>query len=165
MLGRTAVLSRLRQEVSYAAFTGDKNARAKLDRINQEAAMIGQEIESVEAAVREAGNRLVTARQDEASAASHAKAEQIAELNIKLKEHLDNADDAFSDGIESVLDAGKTLSELHSLGVASPTDALFRINAVIAVKTVLQQLPNNWINDFELLVCRRCKKSNSSRLP
>jgi hypothetical protein len=39
--------------------------------------------------------------------------------------------------------------EMNTLGIASPTDQLFRINSVAAIKTVIQKLPSSWINDFE----------------
>jgi hypothetical protein len=48
-----------------------------------------------------------------------------------------------------VLVARDLLAQLHGLGVTSPTDQMFRINAVIAIKTALQLLPSNWISDFE----------------
>jgi hypothetical protein len=41
--------------------------------------------------------------------------------------------------------------EMHRLGIASPTDQLFKINTVAAIKSVLQNLPHAWINDFEFM--------------
>jgi hypothetical protein len=41
--------------------------------------------------------------------------------------------------------------EMRALGLASPTDQLFRINIVAAIKSVIQQLPSPWINDFEFM--------------
>jgi hypothetical protein len=41
------------------------------------------------------------------------------------------------------------LMEMNTLGIASPTDMLFRINSVAAIKTAIQKLPSSWISDFE----------------
>lgn len=47
--------------------------------------------------------------------ADRTKAEQIVVLNAKLKEELDDADDAFADAISSVLSARALLMEMHTL--------------------------------------------------
>jgi hypothetical protein len=149
LTSRTRLLADQRQKISYAANVGDKQAKAKLTEIIAETSTHGFNIESVQFALREANDRLVIARQAAASAADCDKANQIAALNAKLKEELDNADDAFSDAIASVLGARALLMEIHTLGVSSPTDQMFRINSVAVIKTALQNLPQPWISDFE----------------
>jgi hypothetical protein len=149
LFSRAKLLSKQREQVAFAALTGDKQAKARLADINAEDIGLTSNIASVEAALTVARANLKAAQQAEASAADIEKAKQIAALNAKLKEELDNADDALADAIGSVLSARALLMEINSLGVASPTDQLFRINSVAAIKTVIQKLPSSWINDFE----------------
>jgi outer membrane murein-binding lipoprotein Lpp len=154
--GRSKILQKQKQELSYSARTGDKGAKAKLDKISVDVVTLTNDIEITESALREAKSRCGAAEQVAARAADHEKATQlaaqIAALNAKLQEELDNADDAFSDAIGSVLSARAVLMEMHTLGViTSPTDQLFRINSVAAIKTAIQKLPQPWINDFEFM--------------
>jgi chromosome segregation ATPase len=147
--GRTGHLTDQRKQLAYAANVGDKSARQKLNALNSEVSHHRSDIENVEFALTEARARLAQAKAAEAQAADRANAQQIAELNAKLKDELDNADDAIADAIGSVLSARALLMEMRGRGLASPTDQLFRINAVAAIKTAIQKLPEPWINDFE----------------
>jgi hypothetical protein len=70
----------------------------------------------------------------EAGAADREKAEQISALNAQFKEQLEDADEAFSDAISSVLSARDLLMKMHTLGVAAPIDQQFRINVVACHK-------------------------------
>jgi hypothetical protein len=149
LFSRAKLLSKQREAVAFAAHTGDKAAKARLADINLEDISLGSNIASVEAALIVARANLATAKAAEASAADREKVKQIAVLNAKLKEELDNADDAVADAIGSVLSARAVLMEMHTLGLSSPTDQLFRINSVAAIKSALQKLPQPWINDFE----------------
>jgi transcriptional regulator of aromatic amino acid metabolism len=150
LFSRAKLLSRTREQVAHAALVaGDKKAKEKLAEINAEDTGLAAHVASVDAALVVARANLAAAQLVEAGAADHEKAKQIAELNGKLKEQLDDANDAFADAIESVLSARALLMEMHGLGVTSPTDQLFRINAVAAIKTAIQKLPEPWIRDFE----------------
>jgi len=150
LFSRAKLLSKERDQIAFAALTaGDKKAKDRLREINLEDINLTANIASVEAALVVARANLNTAKAAEASAADIEKAKQIAALNAKLKEELDNADDALSDAIGSVLSARTLLQNIHALGAPSPTDQLFRINAVAAIKSALQKLPQPWINDFE----------------
>jgi hypothetical protein len=146
---RAKLLSKQREAVAFAAHTGDKQAKLKLADINAEDASLAGNLASVEAALTVARANVAAAKVAEAQTADHEKARQVAALNAKLKEQLDDANDAFADAIESVLSARALLQEMTVLGVVSPTDQLFRINSVAAMKTVIQKLPSSWINDFE----------------
>lgn len=143
-------LSNRRDQIAFAALTaGDKQSKAKLSEINAEDISNAANLASVEAALQCARANLETAKAAEAVAADKAKAEQIAALNAQLKEQLNDADDALADAITSMLIARKLLMEMHTLGVTSPTDQMFRINSVAVIKTAIQLLPQPWINDFE----------------
>ncbi|SIO49692.1 hypothetical protein SAMN05443247_06521 [Bradyrhizobium erythrophlei] len=142
-------LSKQRDAIAFAALTaGDKASKEKLRNINLEDVGLTANIASVEAALTVARANVAAAQRNEATAADKAKAETIAALNAKLKEQLNDADDAFVDAMASVLNAKELLAQLHALGVG-PTDQLFRINVVTCIKTVIQELPSPYINDFE----------------
>jgi hypothetical protein len=149
LFSRAKLLSKKREQVAFAALTGDKAAKAELRDINLEDVNAAGNIASVEAALVVARNNLASAKAAAAGAADHQKARQIAELNTKLKEVLDDADDAFADAIASTLSARGLLMEMHALGVAAPSDQQYRINAVAAIKTAIQLLPSPYISDFE----------------
>lgn len=151
LLQEQAELADERGRVALRAHTGDKKSRTRLDEINIASAKFASEFASIEAAIIEANKNLDAAQAAEAQAADRTKAEQIAALNAKLKEELDDADDAFAEAISSVLSARALLMEMHTLGVTSPTDQMFRINAVIAIKSAIQLLPSQYINDFEFM--------------
>jgi hypothetical protein len=149
---RAAQLDKQRKSIAFAALTaGDKASKAKLAEINADDMALAANIASVEAALTVARTNLAAAQAAEAKAGDTEKAKAVAALNAKLKDELANADDAFADAIGSVLSARALLMEMHALGVGSPTDPMFRINAVAAIKTVLQLLPQPWINDFEFM--------------
>ena len=148
ILQEQAELATERGRVALSAHTGDAKSRKRLDEINIAATKFASEFASIEAAIIAANKNLDAA---EAQRVDRDKAKQIAVLNAKLKEELENASDAFSDAIGSVLSARDLLMEMHALGVTSPTDQLFRINSVAAIKSTIQKLPNNWINDFEFM--------------
>lgn len=149
LIQEQAELANERGRVALGAHTGDKKSRSRLDDINIASAKFASEFASIEAAITEANKNLDAAQAAEAQAADREKAKQIAALNAKLAEELDDADDAFADAISSVLSARALLMEMHTLGVTSPTDQMFRINSVVVIKTALQNLPQPWINDFE----------------
>jgi chromosome segregation ATPase len=149
LLQRNIELTEAMYRVSFDVHTGDKKARDRLDKLKAEHRDLSSELISMEAAIAEANKRLAAAEHAAVSAADCEKAKQIAALNSQLKEELTNADDAFADAIGSVLAAKELFLQLHALGIASPTDQLYRINAVTAIKTAIQKLPEPWIRDFE----------------
>jgi hypothetical protein len=152
LFDRAKELSKQREAVAHAALVGDDGkAKTRLKEINLESMTTGTNIESVDCALVVARSNLGAAQAAAAGAADIDRAKQVAALNAKLKEELDNADDAFSDAIGSVLAARTLLQDIHALGVTSPTDQMFRINSVAVIKTVLQNLPQPWVNDFEFM--------------
>jgi hypothetical protein len=151
LFSRSKRLSQERDQIAFAALTaGDKKAKARLADINTEDIGLTANVASVEAALTVARQNLANARDAEAQAAGVEKAKQIADLNAQIKEMLDNVDDAFDDAFSGLLEARKLLQDIHAIAAGvGPSDQLFRINSIIAVKSVIQELPSNWISDFE----------------
>jgi chromosome segregation ATPase len=135
LIARTKVLAKQRQECSYAAHTGDKAARTKLDKINVEASTHAGEIESVDAALREAAARLNAAHAETDRAADRAAAEQLRDKLKQFKELGEVLDDCFADFRSA------------AIGQAAPTHQQYRVLCEIALKTAVQQTPF-WSQDF-----------------
>jgi hypothetical protein len=147
LIARTKVLAKQRQECSYAAHTGDKAARTKLDKINVEASTHAGEIESVDAALREAAARLNAAHAETDRAADRAAAEQLRDKLKQFKELGEVLDDCFADFRSAAIEQKKLLDEIHALGQAAPTHQQYRVLCEIALKTAVQQTPF-WSQDF-----------------
>lgn len=147
---RAVELSDERNKISFGAHVeGDAKARKRLDAINIELATMASEQSSVDAALVEAQSRLATAQRDEALAADRANAEA---LRIKLSRFNELGlivDDAVWDVATSINEMVATLNEMHALGATSPTGVQLRVNGVLALKAMLQELPQLWVNDFD----------------
>jgi hypothetical protein len=149
LIGRIKTLGTQREAVSYAAYTGNKDAKAKLDKINIEASTIGHEIVSIEAAIAEANKRLATAQQAEASAADRTKALQITKLKTAFIENGINAGDALSDFIGFILEMKQQRDDMEALGIKAPISRQFLVNTTIAIKTALMLLPQPMVNELQ----------------
>jgi hypothetical protein len=151
LLGRTTILQKQREQISYSARTGDKSARAKLNALNVEISTNASESEIVDAALREAITRSGAARQAaqqaEAIAANNERERKIRELQTALVERLEIANDACEDIVSATTEAKILFNELHKLGIKTPTDDQLRINSVLAIKTLLNALP--WAREFQ----------------
>ena len=146
--GRTAILQKQQQEVSYAARTGDKSARTKLEKVNLEISTNDNEIKIIGSALIEAKSRLGSAEHVEAIAADRAKALKIQELKVAYIERLEIADEACEDIAKALTENKILLSEMHRLGFTALSHDLVRINSVLALKTMLMGCP--WdVQEFE----------------
>ncbi len=143
--GRTSILEKQQQEVSYAARTGDKQAKVKLDKINAEISANSNEIKIVMSALVEAKSRLGTAEQVEARAADQAKAIKIQELQLAFVERLELIDEACKDIAKCTSENKILLSEMHRLGVTAPSHDSVRINSVLAIKTTNERRTFKWL--------------------
>jgi hypothetical protein len=141
LIGRAAKLSADRQAVAYAAHTGDKAAKERLRKINDETVLHNAEIESVDAAIAEANARLAAAKDAEAQVADRANAEQLRIKASRLVELALIVDDAFADVISASTEMKEVLSEMHNLGCASPSHDQLRVMAVLVAKSAVMQIP------------------------
>ncbi len=147
LLGRTKLLSKQRQEVSHAAYTGNAKARQQLEKLNQETTAMGLELENIQAAIAEAQSILGAARADADRAAERAAAEQLRDKLKQFKELGEVLDDCFVDFRSAALEQKKLLDDIHALGQAAPTAQQYRVYCEIAFKTAVQQTPF-WSQDF-----------------
>jgi chromosome segregation ATPase len=147
--GRAEQISQERKSVGFQVHAEhDKAARRRLDELNNESAKLSGELESVEAAISEAGVRLDAAKAAAERAADQEKARKLREVikrasELKIDEHLEAA----------IADLNKLfliINDIHHLGSEFPTHLQARQNIALAVKGQLARLPTIWRNEFEL---------------
>jgi hypothetical protein len=146
---RAVELADERNKIAFGAHVeGDAKSRKRLDQINVEITTLSSEAASIDAALTEANTRLATAKRDEALAANRANAVQLREKLARFVELGMQLDDAVWDIGSSVTEMVALVNAMHALGQAAPTSEQFRVNGTMALKTMLQELPQLWINDF-----------------
>ena len=138
---RAKLLFKERDQISFAALTsGDKRAKDRLREINLEDVSLSANLASVEAARKVARANLAEAKAVEAQAANNAKALQIAALKTAFVDNGINAGDALADFVGSIMEMKQQRDEMEALGVKAPTSRQFQVNAIIAIKTVIQHV-------------------------
>jgi hypothetical protein len=142
LIGHSAKLVTDRQAIAYAAHAGgDKGAKERLRKINDETVLHNAELESIDAAIIEANARLVIAQADEAQQADRANAEQLRIKASRLSELASIADDCFQDLIGATNEMHSLLNEIHALGCPAPSHEQLRVFSVVAVKTHIMNIP------------------------
>jgi hypothetical protein len=136
-----------RTKLSFAAHTGDKAARARLDKLNAEAAIDDSERRSLDSAVSEAATRVEKAQAAEARKEARRKAaemrkhvDELAEVFPYLDRHLEEAARAFV-----AIDRG--FAQLRQSGVG-PSDAQFRLGLTSVVEAWAMRLPKHVHNQL-----------------
>jgi hypothetical protein len=89
--------------VSLAAHTGDAKARKRLDEINTALALHASELQSLDAALRAAGERVAAAQRAEAEAAAVANVQAIKQVVAELAEHASVADDVTKSELDGLV--------------------------------------------------------------
>jgi hypothetical protein len=127
----------------------DKASRAKLDKLNAEAAVHASELASLDAAIREAGERLAAARHVEAIEADKANAREVAKVVDELAEHGQVVDDVLHDLIEAGANLRAALNRLHGLGCNNPSHEQLATLGHLSILTALNK--TIWKRGFETL--------------
>ena len=129
LVARGAELAEQRQRISYAAHTGNREARAQLDQVNRQIALQESEARSLDAAIAEAEVRVEKARQAEAQAEARRVAKRLLKLADGLVQHAQSLDDANAVRIEASKAIGEKLNEMrelaHGLGIFAPSHEQF----------------------------------------
>jgi hypothetical protein len=108
LVARGVELAEQRQQIAFAAHTGDQAARKKLDGINRESGMQASELESLDAAIAEATKRVVAAERVVAIQAERAAALDLRKVADEL--HAAGADAGFA--LEAFVLAADRLHEV-----------------------------------------------------
>jgi hypothetical protein len=137
-----------RAKISFAAHTGDKGARQRLDKLNAEAALHESELRSLDAAIAEAGARVQQARTAEAAEKDKAAALGLRTTVKEIGDAMRYADSHLGKAIDALNAVNDALDRIHASGSDFPTNMQFAANAERALKTMLMRLPRVWWRDF-----------------
>jgi hypothetical protein len=112
---RATTLQTERRKLSFAAHSGDKPARAKLDKLTAESAGIALEVENLKAAIDEGRQRLVEANRQADLAQKKADALSVKEVAGRISTHgpaISAAIDALRDSFVALTADLRTAREL-----------------------------------------------------
>jgi hypothetical protein len=137
-----------RATIALDAFTGNDKARKRLDHINASITTRASELAALEAAIAKAHQRVEGLRQEQAAAEDRQRAKQGQALAEKIGARMKRAHASLSNGFDELAAAERELSELHQTGLTHPSHQSFRVNVVIALKTLLRSLPVTYRRDF-----------------
>lgn len=142
-------LEERRQEIAFAAHTGNKAERAKLDEINSEAISHDYELSSLDSAIAEATKRLAAADQAEAQAAERENAKALRAAVDEFTKHALAIDAAFAAMIKHATALEETLKDIHALGCGFPSRAQLDSLGARALGTAIMGTP--WRKEFQHL--------------
>jgi hypothetical protein len=112
-MARATAIASDRRKIGYLAHTAGGAARKQLDDLNREGAVLAGELESLGAAVEEAGARVTTAEQGVARAVARATAMQARDKYVpevkRAGASLSAALDAFGENLGAYLDAARLI--------------------------------------------------------
>jgi hypothetical protein len=120
---RSTALLDERKSISLAAHTGDQKAHTRLDRINFQIFSVDGELQSLAAALAEAGARLTAARQAEADAADHEAAKALLAQLTHFRDFAGGVDSAIEVLVASTNGLQETLTEINRCGSAFPSQS------------------------------------------
>jgi chromosome segregation ATPase len=147
---RGKTLADVRASLAYSALAdGNDQARAKLDKLNLEAATHSSEIAAVQAAIKTAGQRLANARDHEAKAADR---DQAKELRVVLDQFVQTAthlDQALADVATLGHNLHQIQARMRELGSPVPNAAQLDSLGYRCLLTACASTP--WFRHFETL--------------
>jgi polyhydroxyalkanoate synthesis regulator phasin len=126
------------KEISFAACTGEADARKRLDRLHSDIAKISAEISSLEAAIVRARVLVAEALARETDAAQVAKAQQAMEMVDAFTKRGAELDEALGSFLQKYAALTADFHKLDAIGFAPTTYALVKSNMSAAVTTALQ---------------------------
>jgi len=153
LVAQMDALDKERTEISYAAHAAnDKAAMRRLEQIADASVRQVSELESVDAAIRVAQEKVEIARQVEASQLDKEKA---SELRAVLKTFVDaglELDEALLGVSEAGQDLMEAATQMRALGQNFATAQQVGVLGLQAIQTALQRTP--WAKEFRPLAPR-----------
>jgi hypothetical protein len=132
-----------RAAIALAGHTGDKVAAKRLLEINAALALHNSEIESIDAALKSAGEKLSAAQAAEAHAAARQKAAEAQKLVSELAEVFPYLDKHLTEAARALVAIYDGVSQLHAAGFAFPSDAQLRLGICAVIQTWAHRLPRS----------------------
>lgn len=147
LTARGADLSSERQAIAYAAHTGDKAARKRLDAVNAESAGLAAEAESLDAAIAEANIRVIAAQEAAALAEDRERARELRATLADFRQCGRSLSETMARLVADSVRLQELLTKINALGAANPSHAQLNVLGQLALLTALRQTP--WGRDFE----------------
>jgi hypothetical protein len=131
-------------KLAFAAHTGDKAARQKLDKVNAEVALFESELRSLDSAIAEGTARVEAARQAEAQAADRQRAAEARKLVKELGEVFPYLDRKLEEAGNALIAINDGIAKLHELGIKHPDDRQLRLGVATILQSWAHRLPRSW---------------------
>jgi hypothetical protein len=138
-----------RGKLAFAAFTGDGQARKRLDKLNAEIALHDSELRSLDSAIAEATARVQQAQAAEAQAADRQKAEEARKLIDGLAPCFSYLDRHLTEAARTLIAIDRGYAELRKLGFPVHADERqTRLNIGVIVKSWAHKLPRHFHDEL-----------------
>jgi hypothetical protein len=124
---RQAEITRERNSIALAAHMGSANDRARLDKLNQDGAILAGEIEGLDAAILQAKARIAEAEANAAAEIDHGKRREVVLLAEQIRGHGERIDALWRNSIEEFDALQAKLQQIVQLGVGRPTQQQVRV--------------------------------------
>jgi hypothetical protein len=141
LLERKQELDESRKRLSFDAHTGDKQAKAALEKLNTEAQRHGLDVENILAAIAQANARLAIAQAAEAQEVNREHARELKSLVADLLEHAAVVDDALADVVTASHSLKECFDRLAQCGIKNPRQEQLAVMLNLSILTSLGQTP------------------------
>ena len=150
MLERAAALAEERQRISFDAHAAnDKSARARLDRLHAEFATHASELESLDAALVTANEKLEAEQRAQETAADRQRIAELKKTYDRFVSIAATLDEALADIVIQSNELKTTMDQIHRLGGGAPTGQQLLTFGELALQSALMLTP--WARAFRHL--------------
>jgi hypothetical protein len=128
-------------KLTFAAHTGDKAARQKLDKVNAEVALFESELR--DSAIAEGTARVEAARQAEARAADRQRAEEALTLLHETGKCFEYLDRHLDEAVRALIAIDNGFAQLRQSGFVI-SDTADRIGITAIIQSWAHRIPRRW---------------------
>jgi hypothetical protein len=136
-----------RSAIALAAHTGDSKAEKRLTEVNAALALHADEVESLDAAIEAAGEKLAAAERAEADKEAKREAAELRHHVDELGEVFPWLDEKLEEAARAFVAIDRGFAQLRQSGVG-PSDAQLRLGVASIIETWLHRLPQSWHNQL-----------------
>jgi hypothetical protein len=148
IVARGRELSDERSAIALDAHCGNAKASKRLMEVNAALALHTSEVESIDAALKAAGEKLAAAEHAAATAEARRRAEEMRKVVSELAPVFEYVDKHFKAAVDGLLAIESGFAQLRELGIKHPDDALVRLNVVACINTWGMRMPRNWYSEL-----------------
>jgi hypothetical protein len=148
LVARGVELADERASIALAAHTGDSKASKRLLEINAALAVRASEVESIDAAIKAAGEKCAAAEQAEARKVAAAKAEELRKHVDELSEVPRFIDEHLAAALQGFIAFEHGITELNQKGIPHPSAAQLKLGICAVIQTWAQGLPKHIHNEL-----------------